>query len=240
MRDALTDDALLEAARLLAKAGDYRSSMYLMTALADRRRLTADELRLLYPQAFASLIDDQAQQAGIPAHILYGLVREESFFDPDIVSSAGAIGLSQLMPATAAPVAAALHIENPDLRDPATNLAIGARHLQRLIASAGDVPKALLSYNAGLTRLRAWERAAGNLPLDLFMETVPIIETRLYVRKILVSSVMYALLYHDTDPRQAALSFFELTPGAASPAAGPSGAGPTAAGGAPAGPNPPH
>ena len=224
MKDALSDDSLLEASRAIAQAGDYRNAMYLMVALAGRRRLTVDELRQLYPQAFQSLIDEQSREAGIPIHVLYGLVREESYFDPDIVSSAGAVGLAQLMPATAAPVAASLHIDKPDLTDPATNLAIGARHLRALIGNAGSIPKALLSYNAGLARLRQWERAGGKLPLDLFVETVPIIETRGYVRKILVSSVMYALLYHDADPRQAALSFFELTPDVTSatptPAAG--------------------
>jgi len=216
MKDALSDDSLLAASRAIAQAGDYRNAMYLIVALSDRRRLTIDELRQLYPQAYQPLIDEQSQEAGVPIHVLYGLVREESYFDPDIVSSAGAVGLAQLMPATAAPVAASLHITNPDLTDPATNLAIGARHLRALIGSAGSIPKALLSYNAGLTRLRQWERAAGKLPLDLFVETVPIVETRVYVRKILVSSVMYALLYHDADPRQAALSFFELTPDAPS------------------------
>ncbi len=225
MKDALSDDSLLEASRAIAEAGDYRNAMYLMVALAARRRLTVDELRQLYPQAYQSLIDQQSQEAGIPIHVLYGLVREESYFDPDIVSSAGAVGLAQLMPATAGPVAASLHIDNADLTDPTTNLAIGARHLRALIMSAGSIPKALLSYNAGLARLRQWERAAGKLPLDLFVETVPIVETRGYVRKILVSSVMYALLYHDADPRQAALSFFELTPDVVSQAPAPGAGG---------------
>ncbi len=216
----LSDDQLLDAARRFASAGDLRSSMYFAGALARRRKLTASELDVYYPKGYKALLEPLAANAGIPDHVLYGLVREESYFDADIVSSAGAIGLSQLMPATAGPVARGLRMTDPDLRDPATNLAIGARHLQELLKSVDNPTKALLAYNAGLSRLRQWERAAPGLPADLFVESVPIAETRQYVRKILVSSVMYAFLYRDTDPREAALSFFGIRPGPLEPAPG--------------------
>jgi soluble lytic murein transglycosylase-like protein len=209
-RRSLSDAELREAARLLAKAGDYASSMHLMGMLARRRPLSQEELEMEYPRAFGSVIDELSTTSGIRDSILYGLVREESYFDPDIVSSVGAIGLSQLMPATAAAVARRLHMDEPDLRDPAVNLAIGVSHFGELLRSVNSVPKALLSYNAGLTRVRAWERAAGEMPGDLFVESVPFEETRKYVRKILVSSVMYASLYGSENPRDAALSFFGI------------------------------
>jgi soluble lytic murein transglycosylase len=210
MRDGLSDDQLIDAARRFAQAGDTRSSMYLVGAVGRRRRLTESELELYYPKAFSDLIDPLASRARIPDHILYALVREESYFDADIVSSAGAVGLSQLMPSTAAGVAKGLQMNDPDLRDPATNLAIGVRHLQDLLSSVDSPTKALLSYNAGMKRLRQWERSARGFPVDLFVETVPIAETRGYVRKILVSAVMYASLYADADPREAALSFLNI------------------------------
>ena len=209
-RDSLSDTQLLEAARRFAVAGDNRSSMYLVGALARRRKLTLVELQLYYPKAFGNLIEPLAAGAGIPDHILYGLVREESYFDAAIVSSAGAVGLSQLMPATAASVAVRMRMTDPDLRDPATNLALGVRHLKDLLANVDSPTKALVSYNAGLTRLRQWERAVRGFPADLFVESLPIAETRQYVRKILVSAVMYAFLYKDADPREAALSFFGI------------------------------
>jgi soluble lytic murein transglycosylase len=210
VRDSLGDGQLVEAAKRFARAGDTRSSMYLVGVVGRRRRLTEPELELYYPKAFADLIDPLAARARIPDHILYALVREESYFDADIVSSAGAVGLSQLMPSTAAAVAKGLQMNDPDLRDPATNLAIGVRHLQDLLSSVDSPTKALLSYNAGLKRLRQWERAARGFPVDLFVESVPIAETRGYVRKILVSAVMYASLYADADPREAALSFLNI------------------------------
>jgi len=212
LREGLSDGDLMEAARQFASAGDLRSSLSFVGAEARKRRLTLNELRLFYPRGFPLLLEPLAAGAGIPDHILYGLVREESYFDPDIVSSAGAVGLTQLMPATASQVARGLHLVQPSLRDPTTNLMIGVRHFQDLLARAGSTTKALLAYNAGLARVRQWEKAAPGLPDDIFMETVPIAETRGYVRKILVSSVMYAFLYHDADPRRAALQFFLLQP----------------------------
>ncbi len=215
-RRSLSDAEVLEAARLMARVDDYASSMHLMSILAGRRTLTPDELEILYPRAFSPALDALAAGSGIRDSVLYALVREESYFDPDIVSSAGAVGLSQLMPATAAATARRLKMGEPDLHDPAVNLTIGVRHFQDLLKSVNSVPKALLSYNAGLTRVRAWERATGGkLPGDIFVEAVPFEESRKYVRKVLVSTVMYASLYGKEDPREAALSFFDIQRAAA-------------------------
>ncbi len=209
-RGSLSDAQLLEAARLMSRFDDYASSMHLMGLLERRRPLSEEELQVEYPRAFSSVIDGLAGETGVAPSVLYGMVREESYFDPDIISSAGAVGLSQLMPSTAAAVARTLNLSEPDLRDPVTNLTMGARHLQDLLAKVQSVPKALLSYNAGLARVRAWERTAGGMPADLFVEAVPFDESRKYVRKILVSSVMYSFLYEKKDPREAAREFFGL------------------------------
>jgi soluble lytic murein transglycosylase-like protein len=216
-RDSLSNAELMSAARAFAAAGDYRSSLYFVGALGRKRRLSAAELQMYYPRAFSALIEPLAQGAGFPDHLLYGLIREESYFDPRVVSSAGAVGLSQLMPATAADIARSLKIIDPDLRDPTTNLTIGVHHFRDMLASAKTPTKAMLAYNAGLTRVRQWERAAPGIPADLFVETVPLAEPRDYVRKILVSAVMYAFLYHGADPREAALSFFSLERGPLEP-----------------------
>jgi len=217
VRDTLSEAQIIDAARLLAQAGDFRSSMYFVGYIARKRRLSLPELQMYYPRGFADLIGPLSRDAGIADYILYGMIREESYFDARVVSGAGAVGLSQLMPSTAASVAQRLRIVDPDLRDPETNLSIGVRHLKDLIGTAGSVTKALLAYNAGLSRLRQWERANPGLPADLFVESAAIAETRDYVKKILVSSVMYAFLYGDADPRDAALSFFSITAGPLEP-----------------------
>jgi len=217
VRDALSQAQVLDAARRFAQAGDFRSSMYFVGYIARTHKLTLQELQMYYPRGYADSVEPLARDAGIADHIVYGMVREESYFDARIVSSAGAVGLSQLMPSTAASVAQRLHIVDPDLRDPATNLAIGVNHLKDLLGNAGSMTKALLAYNAGLSRLRQWEKASPGLPADLFVESAAIAETRDYVKKILVSSVMYAFLYKDADPRDAALSFFSIRTGPLEP-----------------------
>ncbi|MGA2639818.1 MAG: lytic transglycosylase domain-containing protein [Spirochaetia bacterium] len=223
-RDSLSEAQVLDAARRFAQAGDFRSSMYFMGYVARTRKLTLQELQMYYPRGYADLVEPLARDAGIAEHIVYGMVREESYFDARVVSNAGAVGLSQLMPSTAASVAQRLHIADPDLRDPGTNLSIGIRHFKDLLGSAGSTTKALLAYNAGLSRLRQWDRANPGFPADLFVESAAIAETRDYVKKILVSSVMYAFLYGDADPRDAALSFFSIKAGLLEPA--PAGQGP--------------
>lgn len=131
-RRSLSDAQVLAAARLFSQVDDHASSMHLMGLLSQRRALSEDELKLEYPQAYGSVIDELARETGIKGSVLYGLVREESFFDPDIVSSAGAVGLSQLIPATASSVARALHLSEPDLRGP------GDQPRHRGAASAGS------------------------------------------------------------------------------------------------------
>ena len=105
-------------------------------------------------------------------------------------------------------VARLLKLENPDLRDPAQNLRIGARHLARLRNRFQDLPRALLAYNAGAGRMRSWERSSAGLAADLLVEAVPYAETRRYVRKILVSAVHYGELYYGLAPEDTVRLFY--------------------------------
>jgi soluble lytic murein transglycosylase len=165
-------------------------------------------LRLYYPRGYAAEVEEACRQEGLPPAVFFALVREESHFDADIVSSAGAVGLTQLLPETAQEVARLLKIDQPDLRDPGQNLRIGARHLARLAARLQDLPKALLAYNAGAGRLRGWERGSAGLPSDLLVESAPFPETRRYVRKILASAVHYGELYYGLAPQDTVRLFY--------------------------------
>jgi soluble lytic murein transglycosylase len=144
---------------------------------------------------------------GIPTEILYGLIRTESAFDPDIISHAGAIGLSQIVPPTALETAARIrklggpnYIDNTnsiDLRNPVTNVHIGAFYLSQLITLMDSPMQALLAYNGGMTRVRRWRAAEKDLPEDLFLETIGLIETREYGKQVLAAAVAYGYLYFD-------------------------------------------
>ncbi len=181
--------------------------------------LDPEELNLLYPRAYGREIESRAGEVGLDASVLFALVREESHFDAGIVSRAGAVGLTQLMPVTARDIARKLRIREVDLHDPQLNLQLGSRHLDGLLSRLQDVPKALMAYNAGLSRLRGWEEELAGLPTDLFAEAVPYEETRHYLRKILVSAVYYGYLYARTSPAETVRRFypdFNRAPGEAS------------------------
>jgi soluble lytic murein transglycosylase-like protein len=128
-------------------------------------------------------IDAAAQKYGLDPALLRGLIRQESNFDPNAGSPAGAQGLTQLMPATAA----ALGVTNP--HDPAQNIDAGARYLrQQLDAFGGDVSKALAAYNAGPGAVQRY----GGVP--------PYAETQNYVRQVQA----YADQYRSSQTQPAA------------------------------------
>jgi len=199
----LPTETLLECARLFSDRGYFRESI--VAANGVRRRTQEEKWglqfgRLLFPRAYVHEIKMEAGKNNVPWYILAALVREESYFDVDAISRAGAVGLSQLMPATAEDMARRLGIENPDVYDPSVNLEIGAYYFGTLIHRFDDNPsRAVFAYNAGPTRMRRWENSFGDLPGDLLLEAVPIEETRNHGRKVLVSSLVYGYIYDGED-----------------------------------------
>ena len=130
---------------------------------------------------------------------MYALIRSESFFDADVTSSAGAIGLTQLMEFTAGDIAHRFKISDYSLTDPETNIRFGTWYLSNLISRCDDSPLlGFFSYNAGITRVRRWLQSSliefgkkSNMPLDLFLETLPFAETREYGRKLISATIVY-------------------------------------------------
>ncbi|MBU8912968.1 MAG: lytic transglycosylase domain-containing protein, partial [Spirochaetales bacterium] len=162
--------------------------------------LSADVFRRRYPLGFATAFDEVLAQESIDRWVLFALVREESLFDPEIVSRAGAIGLTQLLPATADDVARRMRIDPPDLTDPLQNLRVGARYLAMLDAQFGGLVKAVAAYNAGQGRVRSWERQRPDLDGVLFHQSVPFEETYNHIRNIVVSAAYYGYLYEGRSP----------------------------------------
>lgn len=166
----------------------------------DTTVLTHSLLELLHPRFYAELIESECKNFRLPPYLLYGLVKTESYFDASVNSGAGAIGLTQLMTPTAGDIAQKLRIKNYDLKDPAINVKFGAFYLAELIRRLDKSPiMAILSYNAGITRVRIWMDEQGELPRDIFLETVPYKETRNYGRKVLSAAALYGYLYFDKN-----------------------------------------
>ncbi len=169
-------------------------------AAADRTQ-TRHDYTLRYPRPFAQAFTSASAAQDIDINWLYAIARQESRFMPEIVSSAGAIGLMQLMPRTARWVAKQLSIKNfktADLNDTTTNAVFGAFYLRHCLEDLDNsLALAAAAYNAGPGRAKRW-RAALPDDGDVWVETIPFEETRDYVKKILSNTKVYAQLNGDT------------------------------------------
>lgn len=156
--------------------------------------------RLLYPLAPAGVLAAQARERGLDPALVAALVRQESRFRSEAVSRAGAVGLMQLMPRVGRTLAAAVHFpvwETALLRQPDVNLRLGTTHLAELIHAQPDPARALAAYNAGASRVARWSTKRGASDPELFVERVPYVETRDYVRLIERDRALYRALYAD-------------------------------------------
>ncbi|TFG63898.1 MAG: lytic transglycosylase domain-containing protein, partial [Spirochaetales bacterium] len=200
--DLVSGGALFAAAETLNKNGFFYESIQTIAAYHRRPDTVAsrETLSLAYPKGYGDLVYKYARKESVSLPLLFALVREESYFDPAIVSRAGAVGLSQLMPATAADVARALKLENPDLKDPEQNLAIGSRYFHTMLTKLDRGYWAIAAYNAGPNRVKQWQALYSGLPDEIFAEVIPFEETRGHIRKILVSAVLYGFLYENKGP----------------------------------------
>ncbi len=144
--------------------------------------------------------------------LVYALTRLESNFDAAAVSPAGAHGLMQIMPVTARYIAGRPELAGKALRDPALNLDLGQRYVAYLAQQDGisdDLIRMLAAYNSGPGRFARWSSTLndGGDPL-LFIEAIPNVETRNFVRHVLTYTWLYA-----TRMRLPALSLDELASG---------------------------
>ncbi|MDR1429370.1 MAG: lytic transglycosylase domain-containing protein [Spirochaetaceae bacterium] len=194
-------------AEAFAGAERWGESIRIISAGVNRGsyEIQRQDMELLYPRPFADIIEENALGAELPREILFGLIRTESFFFPDIVSSAGAVGLAQLMPATALDMAGRIARQGGpdyvtdggiDLKNPGVNVHLGAWYLNYLVRTAGSPVQALIAYNGGIGRVRRWRRAMPALPEDLFLETIEFTETREYGRRVLAAATAYGYLYY--------------------------------------------
>jgi len=154
------------------------------------------DFELLYPRPYLSEVRSLRSRINLPEPIVLGLLRSESYFQADVVSAAGAVGLAQLMPSTAAEIARTLGIASYDLTKPRDNLRFGIAYFSDLLAETGHPLQAMWAYNAGRSRLKKWNADMKDLPDDLKLEALGIEETRQYGRNILQASVMYGELYY--------------------------------------------
>jgi len=181
----------------LLLAADYARRV----ALYDRAVNTADrtvarhDYALRYLAPFRTEFDAASRSHDVDEALLYAIARQESRFSPDIVSSAGAVGLMQLMPGTARWVAdqtGRSDYSAAAIADVELNTLFGAYYFKYWLDRLDHMPAlATAAYNAGPRRAQAWRPPA---PLEgaVWVETIPFNETRDYVKKVLANSMVYA------------------------------------------------
>lgn len=147
--------------------------------------------RSLHPQRFLQAFRPVAEQRQVPLELLQGLAKQESRFTPTVHSAAGAVGLMQLMPATAAELAGG-PVSTAELERPERNAALGGLYLKgQLQQWQGDPLPAVASYNAGPGAVADWVNARLRSAPELWVEAIPFPETRIYVKKVLGNAWSY-------------------------------------------------
>jgi tetratricopeptide (TPR) repeat protein len=125
----------------------------------------------------------------IPAELVWGIMREESHFKSDALSSAGAMGLMQIIPQTAYEISRSLNspsFKPEDLYNPLINLRFGIHYLARLLRQfSGDLIYTIAAYNAGPEAVERWQTQRASRPCEEFIEEIPYRETYLYVKKVM-------------------------------------------------------
>lgn len=189
------DDATLHAAAELARR---YGAMDRMIASSERARMLVD-IGQRYPTPYRQLMAATSAPLSLDPAWIYGLIRQESRFIEDVRSNVGAIGLMQLMPSTARFVAHRIGFEDyraDRIADVNVNLRLGMEYLKLVFDDQdGQALLASAAYNAGPRRVRKW-RADLARPLDgaLFVETIPVAETREYVKRVLFNTIVYRSL----------------------------------------------
>jgi soluble lytic murein transglycosylase len=226
-RIGLVEDAAAEMEELVLSSVSDRMKLYALSAAYQKEEQHHLALRILrrhfaelaasghpavprafweiaYPLPWEQELRAAAARHGLDPLFVAAVVREESNFYPRALSRAGARGLMQLMPATAAPMAAQRGLSFNGgglLDDPAPNLEIGSAFMAGLLKEFGDPRLALAAYNAGPKRLREWWGERRSSDVEVFVEQIPFDETRFYVKRVMASWEEYRRLYGHTALR---------------------------------------
>ncbi|MBX2823518.1 MAG: lytic transglycosylase domain-containing protein [Gammaproteobacteria bacterium] len=201
----------IAASAIVAAEWQMHDRAVLSAGRAEARRA----LRYRFPVLYEAEVLKAAQKSRIEPALIYGVIRRESAFIADIKSSAGAVGLMQLMPRTARYVADLQGEKNwkGDLTDESVNIDFGAFYMRHVLNRFEDNQVlALASYNAGPHRVKQWLPPA-DMPADVWIDTIPFTETRRYARAVLAYSLIFEWrLTGDTTPMSARMDRVEAAP----------------------------
>jgi soluble lytic murein transglycosylase len=205
-------DLWLLKVRLEAEAGDFRvalSAFNQATALPDMTfralygRISEDTLRMMYPLPFWDSIVSRARAHRLDPLLVAAVIQQESSFDPRAVSRSGARGLMQLMPGTGRQIARKRRVPYrlALLYEPDKNIEFGTDYLAGMLERfGGRVELALAAYNGGPNRAARWWRELGSEDVEIFVDDIPLGETRRYVKRVTMHYERYRRLYGEPAP----------------------------------------
>ncbi|MFI4922331.1 MAG: transglycosylase SLT domain-containing protein [Burkholderiales bacterium] len=198
------DDRQLLAAAEVAR----RNELYERAIFTANRTVQLHDFSMRYLAPYRELMQEYVNQSNLDEAWLYGIIRQESRFTVTARSNAGASGLMQLMPATAKWVATRIGhkgYRQSRVNDLDTNLNLGTHYLKHMLdLSGGQLVLATAAYNAGPTRARQWGM---DVPMEgaIYVESIPLNETRDYVKKVLSNTLYYASAFGKETPSLKAL-----------------------------------
>ncbi|MCL4417470.1 MAG: tetratricopeptide repeat protein [Actinobacteria bacterium] len=197
--------SILEISTLYLEAKDYLNSQKLIAKYFSKLKSNLDKpykdyiYYLLYPYGFKEYIDKYSKQFNIDPLFVLAVIREESRFQPDAGSYAGALGLMQIIPKTGKGIASQLGIakfDNQMLLDPELSIKMGAYYLSRQLESFNQNKYyAAGAYNGGPGSMNKWISSWGDKDIEEFIEYVSYDETRNYIKKVMGSYFFYQMLY---------------------------------------------
>lgn len=211
--DSVNSSQKVAKALLWAKSLNHYESIRLMNDAwdEDEGMRTRRAVEAIFPFEFKEIIDKEAEKFQVPPNFVRALIRQESSFRPEVISSSNAHGLMQIIPLTARDIAKYLRIKKPvripeDLFDVHKNVYFGSSYINRMIrAFDGHFPLALAAYNAGIGRVRKWVAARPDLGVqtkhltsdpeqEIWIDEMPWSETRGYVKAVMRNFLIYELI----------------------------------------------
>jgi soluble lytic murein transglycosylase len=150
---------------------------------------------ILFPEPYWGTIESESAKNGLDPFMVASLIRQESEFNPTVVSYANAWGLMQLLPSVGSEMArkdGIHHFDHNELLDPVVNIKLGTKYLRQTLDKFDDKPEyAFAAYNAGDDRVTDWRSGAPFHGIDEFVESIPFTETREYVQGIVRNEMIY-------------------------------------------------
>lgn len=191
----------LAEAQIYASYGEaYRAMRALKRALPSAATASIKSIplaywRILFPEPYWTTIKAESAKNNLDPYLVASLIRQESEFNPAVISYANAYGLMQLLPSVGKALAreeGISHFQTFQLLDPEMNIRLGTRYLRQMLEKFGGVQEyALAAYNAGDSRVVDWQASGPYDGIDEFVESIPFTQTRDYVQSILRNIEIY-------------------------------------------------